>query len=66
MRLPWRTANVTKLAEQAREAKESAERDYQRVVSETPKFRRLGEQVRAIREDNHLLQAFDATMGGRQ
>lgn len=63
MRWPWSHKQRTPppAVVQARQAREEAERDLERVRAETPMYRALGESLRELREKNHFALAFEAT-----
>lgn len=64
MRLPWRKANLTRIAvdaAEARTAREKAERNLEDTSRRTGVFRRLAQHADQIREENHLTEAFEAT-----
>ena len=61
MKKPWRTRrhrNLPPADTGGREARERAEENLERTVSETEKYARLARDLRRIRTDNHLAQAF--------
>lgn len=64
MRLPWRHPNQTRMAEEAREARERAEAEYAKAQKHTSKFQAVARQLAQVRQENHLREAFEATFGG--
>ena len=61
MKKPWRTwrhRNLPPADTGGREARERAEAELARTEAETEHYRRLARDLRRIRTDNHLAQAF--------
>ena len=57
MRFPrWRRVEQPRMGGQ--EAREKAERELEATRDETPYFKRLADEMRLIRERNHLAEAF--------
>lgn len=54
MKIPFRSKRAL---EEARQAREKAERDLAATRAETPKYRALGHALSEIIEDNHLADA---------
>lgn len=57
MRIPFQRRRNKAGLDEARAAREKAERELEQARAETPKYRALGRALKEMREDNHLAQA---------
>lgn len=54
MRWPWKRRGCSAAFEEARAAREQAERELEHTRAQTPKYEAIGRAVREVVETNHL------------